>query len=121
MSFTPHELDQLEQHAIRADRDAQFHKAHPEYSEPNAHVHPLFASILNSAARPFRARVGKRPAFATSHEAVQYERGFSEYPNQPPGLPHGPRMQGYLDAEHAHADALASQRRERTSDFAELS
>ena len=59
-------------------------------------------------ATVFHARVGTRPAFATSHEAVQFERGYNDYPNQPPGLPYGPRIDGYFAAELAHADALAA-------------
>lgn len=73
----------------------------------------------------FRARVGKKGLFPTSSDAVQYERGFAEYPNQPPGLVDSPRMAGYLDA--AEADAHETNLRDstwreerRTSAFAVL-
>lgn len=68
----------------------------------------------------FRARVGQRRPFPTSHAAVQYERGFTEFPNQPPGMADSPRMQGYLDAEQAHADELSSRTERRDSAFGEL-
>lgn len=73
-----------------------------------------------SAALPYRARVGKRPAFASSYEAVQYERGFSEFSEhrtEPPGLPSGPRYQGFLDARDA-LDRAESQHRRATEEFA---
>jgi hypothetical protein len=61
------------------------------------------APAIIANATVYRAREGKKPAFSSSHDAVQYERGFKEFPNQPPGLPDSPRMQGYNDAEQAHA------------------
>ena len=72
------------------------------------------------SALPFRARVGKRRAFATTQQAVAYERGFAAHPTQPWGLPDSSAMQGYLDADPTQSDeALMHDRRE--SDFAELS
>lgn len=96
------ELDQQDREIERRQHRDDFVRRKPEY------------------AAQFAARVGLKRVYSTSHLAVQYERGFNEWPNQPPGLPEGPRMQGYLDAELAHADGLAEARERRTSDFAEL-
>ena len=54
----------------------------------------------------YRARVGRKPAFATSADAVAYERGFEQFPIEPWGLPGSPRMQGYRDAEDEHLRGL---------------
>ena len=77
-------------------------------SDPN--VSPAFAAFL-SAPITFSARVGNRPAFATSQEAVAYERAFADYPNQPWGLSESPAMDGYRAAEWAHAEAAHTERR----------
>ena len=66
-------------------------------------------------ATVFHARVGTRPAFATSQDAVAYERAFAAYPNQPWGMSESSAMQGYRDAEWAHADELS--RRVEHRDF----
>ena len=65
----------------------------------------------------FRARVGKKCLFPTSHDQVQYERGFMEYPNEPPGRADSPRMRGYRDADAAYFESLTG-RVERRVDSA---
>ena len=108
MPFSTPEIDEAQRWHERQVRDADFAAAHPELT---ASLHPTIAQAFRPLMFPapkFTARVGKSPLFATSHEAVQYERGFNEFPNQPPGLEHGPRMQGYRDAEQARADHLAN-------------
>ena len=68
----------------------------------------------------FHARVGKRRAFATTQQAVAYERGFAAHPIEPWGLPDSSAMQGFLDADPTQIDEAPVHDR-RESDFAELS
>jgi hypothetical protein len=136
MRVTSPEFEQAEAHFAALQRRTDFIKAHPEYTALKAaqtqsldkrdnkgeanELHPLFTGILQRHARPFRARVGKCPSFTTSADQVAYERAYRDFPNQPWGMADGPAMQGYIDAEQAHADALSAQQERRTSDFAEL-
>ena len=69
----------------------------------------------------FHARVGKRRAFATTQQAVAYERGFAAHPTQPWGLPNSSAMQGYLDADPTQIDDATEPHDRRESDFADLS
>jgi hypothetical protein len=132
------EFEQAEAHFTARLHSAEFVKHHPEYLAHRAsfsaliaadkNVHPVFAAAVtqsldkrdNRAPMLFRARVGKRPSFATSAEAVQYESGFNSFPNQPWGPADSPRMLGYIHAEEALAEALSAKEERRTSDFAEL-
>ena len=94
-------MDDLDRHAERSAQLAEFILRKPEYTR-------------------YRARVGKKQLFLTSHDAVQYERGFLEHPNQPPGLADSPRMQGYRDAEQAHAFAITGRIERRDSTYGGL-
>ena len=100
-TFMPTEMHEHDRWAARVVHHAEFLTRKPEYLR-------------------FRARVGKTPMFLTSHEAVQYERGFVEHPNQPPGLEDSPRMQGYCDAEEANAFAMTGRIERRDSTYGGL-
>lgn len=65
-----------------------------------ASINPL--QRLKSPNIPiFRTRFGLNRSFASSHEAVQYDRGFTEFPTAPPGRLDTPRGEGYRDAQAA--------------------
>ena len=100
-TFTPTEMHQLDRQAERSAQLAEFILRKPEYTR-------------------FRARVGKKLMFLSSHDAVQYERGFLEHPNQPPGLEESPRMQGYRDADEAHVFAITGRIERRDSTYGGL-
>lgn len=97
-AFSDAELASLELHVARTIALEEYVRNKPE------HWH-------------FQARVGKKPKFATSAEQVQYERGFMEYPNEPPGRADSPRMRGYSDADAAYFESLTG-RIERRVDSA---
>lgn len=89
----------------QADREIERRLHHDDF----VRRHPEYLT-----AKLFNARVGKKTAFATSHEAVQYERGFTDYQEhktEPPGLTTGPRYQGFLDAREAQERSLSQHRR----------
>ena len=96
MTYTTDEMAQLDRAGEKRVHLDAFIAAHPEC---------LAAAIQRATV--YRARVGLRRAFSTSAQAVAYERGWNEFPNQPPGLPHGPRMDGYRDADQALSDQLS--------------
>jgi hypothetical protein len=105
----PTEFEEAQAHFEQRLHNEDFRRHHPEYFDFKARQ-----------PATFQARVGERPTFRTSLEAVQYERGFNEHPNQPWGIFKSPRMQGFHDAEEAHAHALASMVERREPEFAVL-
>ena len=96
MTYTTDEIAQLDRAAEKRVHLDAFIAAHPEY---------LAAAIQRATV--YRARVGLRRAFGSSHAAVQYERGFESFPTQPWGLADSPAMLGWSDAEQALADQLS--------------
>lgn len=130
MHITPQELSQLDRVATERVLHDAFLEAHPEYCSraPESaervaaravdhQLHPLFANILaRHSALPFRSRVGDHRSFATSTEAVAFERGVNEFlrdQTEPPGLPSGPRYEGYTwaKAQTQAAPAVVPHRR----------
>lgn len=100
-----------EQQQEQVDREIERRQHHAEFIRH----HPEYVTALIARHTVYRARVGKRTAFPSSHDAVQYERGFNEFPSQPPGLSDSPRMQGYHDAEEADFTAMAAAGERRTA------
>lgn len=86
-------------------------------AEPN--LHPAFAAAVtqsldkhdNRTPLKFRARNGAHRCYATSAEAIAYERAFDAFPTQPWGLPDSAAMDGYRDAEQVLANSLTPDRR----------
>lgn len=114
--MTPQELSQLDRVATERMLHDAFLESHPEFAkrqpaaaervatrsvDPN--LHSVFDVILaRHSALPFRARVGDHRSFATSAEAVAFERGVNEFlrdQTEPPGLPSGARYEGYTWAK----------------------
>lgn len=120
--FKTPEFEQREAAIEKELHHADYCKAHPEDLTANlpAPIAQALAPLMFPRPPLFNARVGKRTAFRTTQEAVQYERGFASFPTQPWGLPDSPAMRGYFDAEVAHAEALYAQEERRESNFLEL-
>lgn len=102
MSYTTEEMAQLDRIAEKRVHLDAFIAAHPEYLQ-----------AVIQRATVYRARVGQRRAFATSAQAVAYERGYENFPSQPWGLSDSPAMQGWSDAEQALADQLTDSEERR--------